>query len=361
MSPAKGSGARLVALNKLIAATASPTGHESRRRELVAELWRGAGLAPTTDEVGNLLADLPGGSGPRVALVAHLDSVFGGDVDVTVSEIDGVLHGPGVGDNAASLAVLTALAEGKGSGRLPRVTLVATVGEEGLGDLRGAKHFVASRGAGVDHFVAVDGHLGSIVATAVGSRRYEARFSADGGHAWGDYPSPSAVHAAGEAIAALARLHVPREPRSSLNVGQVSGGTSVNAIAGKAWFNLDLRSVDAASLATLEAAAVKVIASSAAASGAELELVCVGDRPAASSENARLVRAAVKALATVDVPVRDAPGSTDANAAMAAGLSAIAFGVYRGGNAHRLDEWVEAASLTDGLEALRGLLADLAR
>ncbi len=356
-----GAGARLVALNNLIAATASPTGRETQRRELVAELWRGAGLMPVADEVGNLIADLPGGAGPRVALVAHLDSVFGSDVDVSVSERDGVLRGPGVGDHAASLAVLTALAESQdGGGPLPRVTLVATVGEEGLGDLRGAKHLVARRGAEIDHFVAVDGHLGSIVATAVGSRRYEARFTADGGHAWGDYPSPSAVHAAGEAIAALARLHVPREPRSSLNVGQVAGGTSVNAIASSAWFNLDLRSVDADSLATLEAAALKAIAGSAAASGAGLELTCVGDRPAASSDNARLVRAAFKALAAVDVPMRDVPGSTDANAAMAAGLSAIAFGVYRGGNAHRLDEWVEAASLSDGLAALRGLLFELA-
>lgn len=353
---------RLLELNLLIAQTPAPTGQEGVRGELVARLWRDAGLAPTSDEVGNVIAELPGGSGPRVALVAHLDSVFGQGVDVSVRQAGEKLHGPGVGDDAAGLAMLTELAETLDPlARRPRVTLVATVGEEGLGDLRGAKHLVKTRGAGFDHFVAVDGHLGSIVTTAVGSKRYEARFTAGGGHAWGDYPSPSAVHAAGEAIAALARLHVPRVPRSSLNVGQIGGGTSINAIASNAWFNLDLRSVDEGALALLEASALKAIEGAAAATGVSVETSCVGDRPAASVDNAALIDAAERALAAVDVAPRRAPGSTDANAAMAAGLSAIAFGVYRGGNAHRLDEWLEIASLAVGRRALLKLLELLAR
>lgn len=353
---------RLVELNVSIAQTPAPTGHETLRGELVSNLWRAAGLTPSRDEVGNVSADLPGGSGPRVALVAHLDSVFGAEVDVSVREADGRLLGPGIGDDAAGLAVLTELVETLDpQARRPRVTLVATVGEEGLGDLKGAKHFVKTRGAEFDHFVAIDGHLGSIVLSAVGSKRYEARFKAGGGHAWGDYPSPSAVHAAGEAIAALARLHVPRAPRSSLNVGQIGGGTSINAIAASAWFNLDLRSVDKESLVTLEGAALKAIEGAAASSGVEVEIVCVGDRPAASADNAELVTAAERALAAVDVPARRAAGSTDANAALAAGMSAIAFGVYRGGNAHRLDEWLDPASLAHGKRALLKLLELLAR
>ncbi len=352
---------RLVELLRLIAQTPAPTGCEAQRGEVVLELWRAAGLAPERDAVGNVVAAVPGGSGPRVVLVAHLDSVFGPEVDVTVRLQGDVLVGPGVGDNAASLAVLTSLAESLPvSGPRPRLTLAATVGEEGLGDLRGAKHLIAERGAEFDHFVAVDGHLGVLATSAVGSKRYEARFSAAGGHAWGDYPGPSAVHAAGEAIAAVARLHVPREPRSSLNVGQVGGGTSINAIASRAWFNLDLRSVDREALGTLEEAALAAIEHAAAATGAEVELVCVGDRPAASVDNAFLQSAASAALDAHDVPVRAAPGSTDANAAMAAGLSSLAFGVYAGGNAHRVDEWVDPASLPVGFAVLRSLLANLA-
>lgn len=117
---------RLVELLRLIAQTPAPTGCEAQRGEVVLELWRAAGLAPERDAVGNVVAAVPGGSGPRVVLVAHLDSVFGPEVDVTVRLQGDVLVGPGVGDNAASLAVLTSLAESLPvSGPRPRLTLAA--------------------------------------------------------------------------------------------------------------------------------------------------------------------------------------------------------------------------------------------
>ena len=238
--------------------------------------------------------------------------------------------------------------------------MAATVGEEGLGDLRGAKHLVEEVRGAASALVAFDGVLGTITDVAVGSERFEARFTAAGGHSWGDYGAASAVHAAGEAIAALRRVRVPRDPRCSLNVGQVWGGTSVNAIAERAGFNLDLRSVDAKALAALTSAALAAVQRAAAASGADVELVQVGSRQAGRSRNEHLVEAARAALAAVGVSARTSPGSTDANPAMAAGIPAIAFGGYRGGNAHRLDEGLEPESLPVGLEALAGLLARLA-
>lgn len=356
-----------------IAQTPAPTGSEGERAALVLRLWRAAGLEARLDAVGNVVAEVPASGAatrPRsagvartVVLAAHLDSVFGPEVDVSVKRGEERWSGPGIGDNAASLAVLTRYLQTRdqpGRSVRPRLVVAATVGEEGLGDLRGAKHLVAGLGREADAFIAFDGVLGSITDAAVGSTRYEARFTAPGGHSWGDYGAASAVHAAGEAIVALRRVPVPSVPRSSLNVGQVWGGTSVNAIAERAGFNLDLRSLDAAALVGLEEAALAAVRAAAKATGAQVELVRVGARQAGRSANAWLVAAARAAYDDVGVTSRASAASTDANPAMAAGIPAVAFGGYRGGNAHRLDEWLEPASLTVGLAALTGLLARLA-
>lgn len=349
-----------------IATTPSPTGSETARGEVVARHWRAAGLNPHFDEVGNVVATMPGSgagaaSGPRVLLACHLDSVFGPHVDVSVDQSGDKWVGAGVGDNAATLAVLTQWVADPGPGPWPELTLVATVGEEGLGDLRGARHAVATLGAEHTALVGLDGHLGSIVDVGVGSRRYEATFKAVGGHSWGDYPSPSATHAVGAAVARLADLHVPKVPRSSLNVGQLWGGTSINSIAERAGFNLDLRSVDEDALAALERAALSTIRQAAVAQDAEVELVKVGDRPAGACSSPRLLQAAKDAAETVGLTATTSAGSMDANAGMAAGLPSISFGLYWGGNAHRENEWVDPSSLVTGVRALRALLAQLTK
>ncbi len=344
-----------------IAETAAPTFAEEHRADLIASLWERAGHATWRDEAGNVLCAPAGGHGPLVVLAAHLDSVFGADVDVTVRREPGRLRGPGTGDNAASLAVLTHLLRDLERARVrPRLLVAATVGEEGLGDLKGAKRLVDDHGAECDHFIAVDGHLGSVTQQAVGSVRLEVTMTGPGGHAWGDYPGPSAVHAVGHAVARLAKLAVPVAPRSSLNVGQLWGGTSINAIAERAGFNLDLRSIDPTTLERLVEDARFEIERAAKVAGCSYHLQTVGRRPAAAGDNGALVAACTRALAGVDVAVKTTVGSTDANVAMAAGISAVAFGVYRGGGAHRLDEWVDPESLSTGLRALCALLEELA-
>lgn len=349
-----------------IATTPAPTGSEARRGEVVARHWQSAGLQTRVDEVGNVIAAVPGSGagaqdGPTVLVACHLDSVFGPEVDVSVDDSGAKWVGAGLGDNAASLAVLTQWVAQPGAGPWPNLLLVATVGEEGLGDLRGARHAVATLRDEYDVFVALDGYLGSVIDVGVGSRRYEATFSAPGGHSWGDYPSPSATHAAGDAMARLADLRVPKVPRSSLNIGQIWGGTSINAIAERAGFNLDMRSVDEEALAALEHSALGVIRQAAEAKGAKVELVQVGDRPAGACNSPKLLQAAKDACAASGISASTNAGSTDANAAMAVGVPALCFGVYRGGNAHRLDEWVDPASLATGLLAFRQLLARLTK
>jgi acetylornithine deacetylase/succinyl-diaminopimelate desuccinylase-like protein len=356
---------RLRAHLKAIAETAAPPFAEGRRGALVAERWRAAGLEPRVDDLGNVVADLPGGAGPRLLLAAHLDSVFPEGTDVRVrEEADDRWCGPGVGDDASGLTMLTVLAEEVGAGRperRPRLVLAATVGEEGLGDLRGARRVVADHAGAIDAFVAVDGHLGQVVDAAVGSRRIEARYRARGGHAWGDHGAPSAVHALGDAIHALARVPVPREPRSSLNVGLASGGSSVNAIAEEAQLTVDVRSVAPATLGGLVTEAQRRLRGVARRHGVELELRDVGDRPAGRTADAALVAAARAALARVGLEATIAASSTDANAAVAAGIPAIGFGVATGGDAHRLGEWLDPRSLIVGYTALEHLLGELAR
>lgn len=356
--------AELTTLLRAICEIPAPTFAEAERGRCIAQKLQGCGLSPETDMVGNVVAAVPGGTGPRILLAVHLDTVFSADTDVRVRELGGRLCAPGIGDNSASLAVVLyylqrLLGDKSGTGKHPRLTFAATVGEEGLGDLRGMRALMEARAESFDGVVAIDGHLGALVNAAVGSKRFALIFSARGGHSWGDFPSPSATHALGGAIASLAQLPVGNQPRSTYNVGQVWGGSGVNAIAQEAGFNLDLRSTDAGALERLTREARGRIRKVADKHGVSLEVKQIGDRPAASVANTALVRAAQGALGALGVRSRLAASSTDANAALSAGLPAIAFGVYRGGDAHRLSEWLEPESLPVGLAALTELLGAL--
>lgn len=348
----------LIDLLERICRVAAPTFAEERRAELVASLFGEAGLAVERDGVGNVIAEQTGTGGPRVLVAAHLDTVFGVDTDVTVRRRGGRLAAPGIGDNSASLAVMLHLARALVAGAAaPRVTLAATVGEEGEGDLLGARALVAERGGNTDLFIAIDGHLGTVVTSAVGSKRFRFGFRAQGGHSWGDYGSPSAVHALAEAVHDLLRISVPSDPRSSLNVGRVWGGTSVNAIAETAGFDLDLRSVDPQILELMVAEATAAVRRSSRRRRVEATTTLIGDRPAATVDNRSLVSAAVEALAALGIEAKLVASSTDANAAMAAGIPAVSFGVYRGGDAHRLSEWLDPDSLAIGYRGLLVLMA----
>jgi acetylornithine deacetylase/succinyl-diaminopimelate desuccinylase-like protein len=351
--------AAIAELVQLICETPAPTFAEADRARLVASLWRDAGLEPRIDELDNVIAAVPGGSGPHVLLAAHSDTVFPAGTDVTVQRAGGRWLAPGIGDNSSSLAVLTFLLTQLASlDGLPRITVAAPTGEEGRGDLRGMRHLLRNADD-YDLMIAVDGNLGTVINQAVGSKRFEFTFSAPGGHSWGDYPGPSAIHALADAMSALNGLQVPADPRSSYNLGTVSGGTSINAIAQSARFDLDLRSVDAGALARLEAAALALVREAAARHGVQVEVSRIGDRPAANVDNSALTRAALEALRSVGLEPVTAAGSTDANAALAHGIPAISFGVYRGGDAHRLSEWLDPASLGTGYAALVALLRNL--
>ena len=343
-----------------VAEIAAPTFAEGARATYVAERLAALGLTSVeVDADHNVYALLPGAdAGPRPALAvyAHLDTVFGAGVPVAVTRRDGRLYGPGVGDNSAGVAgLLSALTVMQEVGVRPRrpVWIVGTVGEEGLGDLRGARAATERLAGQCDAVVAVEGSFfGRVSHTGVGSRRWRVRVQAEGGHSWHDFGRPSAVHALVTAAAGIASLQVPAEPRTTYNIGEIRGGTGVNVIAESAELLLDMRSVDSGQLDDL-GARVRRILEATQAGGVRVQIEQVGDRPAGSIPVSHpLVQTCSAILAHLGMTPQYAPASTDANAPLGRGIPAVTLGVTRGGGAHTLAEWVEVAPMVRGVQQL---------
>jgi acetylornithine deacetylase/succinyl-diaminopimelate desuccinylase-like protein len=336
-----------------IAAIPAPTGGEGARAGLVAGWWREDGWTDVdVDAAGNVWALARRGDGGAVVLAAHLDTVFADDVAHVLHEQDGRLLGPGVGDDSVAVAALSAA--GTLLARTPGrpVWLLATVGEEGLGNLCGIVSALDGFGGPVEAVLAVEGnYLGRVSAVGVGSVRWRARLSGPGGHAWEAAGAPSAVHAAAGMIRDVATLAVAGA-RTVVNVGRIAGGEAINARARECWFELDIRADDPAALADLEARA-RTIMEANVPGGVELEREELGRRPAGSLDPAHpLVRAAAGALEEAGLEPSFVATSTDANAAHARGIPAVAVGVTTGGGEHTPQEWIDVAPIALGLSVL---------
>jgi len=385
-----------------LSAIPAPTGAEAQRAAWVAELFREAGLRDVRiDEAGNVSGWFSGNGGTLkdsltvggtgatapapVVLSAHLDTVFGPDVDVSVERRGRRLAGPGISDNARGIAALVAVAEAVVTARLRTarpILFAATVGEEGSGDLRGVKHLlngkretlkgsptVAGNGKPAA-FIALDGAgLERIVHRALGSRRYHVTFRGPGGHSWAAFGVANPANAVGRATALLADLPTPHTPRTTCAVVRLGGGTGLNSIPQEAWLDLDLRSEDPKALAQLD---VTVRAALARATDDEnrrrapatpplgIEIQLLGDRPSGVTPRTHpLVQAAIAANRILGKDAELASASTDANVAIALGVPAIALGAGgKAGDAHLTSEWYEN---TEGaLGIIRALLVTAA-
>ncbi len=351
----------LVALTLELAAIPAPTGQETRRGEAVAELFRRAGLDVHRDEVGNVVARRPGEdpATPAVVVSGHLDTVFGSDVALAPRRLGDRLVAPGIGDNTVAVAALVVLARELVAGTLAPgggVVLAATVGEEGLGDLRGAKHLLRTVPARA--YVSLEGHLlDELVVGGIGSVRLRAAFSGPGGHSWGDRDAPSAVHAMLQAGAAALRA-VP--PGRHANFGVAHGGTTVNAIAGAAELLVDLRDEDEDRLE--ETTRIVMDALRRVPPGITPRIDRIGHRPAGRmAADHSLVRAARGARADAGLrPAREDVGSTECNAAFPLDVPTVCIGLTRGADMHRESEWIAIEPLGEGLAVVRALLRRLA-
>jgi acetylornithine deacetylase/succinyl-diaminopimelate desuccinylase-like protein len=230
--------------------------------------------------------------------------------------------------------------------------LVATVGEEGMGNLAGIRYALARGPRHVSAVIAVEGnYLGRVVITGVGSIRWRVHFSGPGGHAWERADAPSAVHAAARAAARVADLTVTGA-RCSVNIGSIGGGEAINARAMEAWFEADLRADTATALQDLADRAMSII-TSAAEAGLAVQVDELGRRPAGGVEqSSRLAKAASDALARAGIDCEFGAASTDANAAYEAGIPAVTIGVTRGEGEHTPMEWIETAPVAVGLVVL---------
>jgi tripeptide aminopeptidase len=316
----------------------APPFKEARRAQALKEAFQSLRLANVRiDRAGNVIGERAGlAPRPNLVFSAHLDTVFPEETPVRTSRSGNIISGPGISDDCRGLAVLLAVIRTLDQQHVQTdgaITFVATVGEEGLGDLRGVKHlFTGELNGRVDSFVSIDGAGMGITHVGVGSLRYRVAYKGPGGHSYGAFGIANPVHALGRAIAKIGDLQVPTQPRTTFNVGRVGGGTSVNSIATEAWMEVDLRSSDRAALTALDAGFQKALDVALAEENDRwnnrgrlgLQKTVVGSRPAGrTAENAPIVQAALSVTSALGLRGSLEEGSTDANIAMSLGIPAI--------------------------------------
>jgi tripeptide aminopeptidase len=352
----------------------APPFKEAARAAAMRAAFESLGLSRVRiDREGNVIGERPGRSPrPNLVLSAHLDTVFPEETPVKTSQSGAIIKGPGISDDCRGLAVLLGVARALNAATIQTegtVTFVATVGEEGLGDLRGVKHLFGEELKGkIDRFISIDGAGMGITHVGTGSLRYRVAYKGRGGHSYGDFGIANPVHALGRAIAKISELQVRTEPRTTFNVGRVGGGTSVNSIATEAWMEVDLRSNGRAALAALDAAFQKTLVTALAEENRRwnnrgrvtMEKKMVGNRPAGRTPEASpIVQAALSVTTALGLRASLDEGSTDANIAMSLGIPAIALdGGGSATGAHTPAETFDSTNSWQG--TARALLVTLA-
>jgi len=290
---------------------------------------------------------------------------------VSVRQEGDVLIGPGIGDNGRGLAAMLAIAEAIDGERLRTrgpIDFVATTGEEGTGNLRGAKYLFENAAREARAAIIVDGPGNErIVTRALGSRRYRITYRGPGGHSWTAFGTPNPVHAAAIAAARMASIRLPTSPRTTLSVARIGGGLAVNAIPGDGWIEVDLRSSSAAIIQLLDheirdaARFAAVDQNERRATGTprlSCEIGVIGDRPCGeTSPDHPLVLVAAEATRLIQREPDLAEASTDANVPISLGIPAIAIGGGgRGGNAHTESEWYNGEGGAAGISRALGIV-----
>lgn len=353
----------------------APTFFEAERAAWFLDRFRALGLENIRlDAVGNALAELPArhADAPVLLVSAHLDTVFppGTPIAPTESE-DGCIHAPGAYDNAAGLSALLGLAAALREASLETdvtILFAANVGEEGEGDLRGMRHLL-TEGAYKDRIGAVvaleGGGTSALITQALGSRRFRVTVGGPGGHSWTDAGAPNPILQLARALVALESVEEvgqgPEKPRTTLNIGLIAGGTSINSIPALATAHLDLRSTDPAHLDRAAAAVDRVLRTALAPATFRIEVI--GTRPGGLLPDDSPLLATVRAVDRhLGLRTEPAVGSTDANIPLSLGVPAIAIGTGGvGGGMHTPQEWYDPTGRQIALRRILLIIADSLR
>jgi acetylornithine deacetylase/succinyl-diaminopimelate desuccinylase-like protein len=333
----------------------APTFEETKRAQHVQGLFGAEGLQDISmDSIGNVYARLPGDGKARPLIIsAHLDTVFPIETDLKVQKRRKRITGPGIGDNSLGVATLFGLLwllRDRNISLPGDVWLVANVCEEGLGDLRGMRAVVERFGSDVQAYLIIEGlSLGYIQHRALGVQRYRITAKTTGGHSWSDYGQPSALHELSLLVTKLVDISLPDDPRTTMNVGRMGGGTSVNAIASDAWLELDLRSESPQTLTELAQRMEKIV-ETACTPEVRVAAEVIGQRPAGElPADHPLVRLAEDCLKEQGIEPKLMIGSTDANVPFSHGLPAVVLGVTNGSGAHTVGEFINTEPVGRGM------------
>ena len=338
--------------------TPAPTFNEKMRAGLVRDLMLKEGLLDVSvDKISNVYGRLPGdGLAKPLIVSAHLDTVFPAGTNLEVSHLADRIYGPGIGDNSLGVAALFGLLWSLRDGASEPagdVWLVANVGEEGLGNLNGMNAVVDRFGPAALAYLVVEGTaLAHIYHRGIAVQRYRITVRTAGGHSWSDYGQPSAIHELAQIVTQMTSLPLPAEPRTSLNVGVISGGTGINVLAPEARLELDIRSEDQETLNAL-LQRVEETVHAADREGVTSEMEMIGRRPAGRiPEDHPLVKLAEQCLSEQGLKASLTSGSTDANVPLSLSYPALVLGITTGGGAHTIQEYIDIPPIEKGMEQL---------
>ena len=347
----------------------APPFKEQKRAEYYRAHLQALGLQDVRmDSEGNAIGVRRGtGNGPKLIVSAHLDTVFPEGTDVTIKEKDGRLYAPGISDATRGLAELLSMIRALNATGIKTVGdlwFVGTVGEEELGDLRGVKALFRDN-KDIDGFITLEsptGGVNSLGRVMVGSRRFRVTFKGPGGHSFGAFGMPSAIHALGRAVGKIADVQTPKSPKTTFTVGIIEGGISTNSIAPEAALQIDMRSSDTEALRKLEAEVMAHIQQAVAeenkrwgATSISVDIKLVGDRPAGAVPfDSPVIQAAALAINAVGLPkITYTEISNDANLAVSLGIPAIRLASGgRNGGAHTFNEWYQPQLAYLGAQSL---------
>ena len=349
------------ALLKALCAIPAPSHHEEKRAEWIKAWLEKRGLSAEIDDAKNVRCGFELDRHEEVVVVmAHIDTVFPDLKPMPMREEGGRLYCPGVGDDTANVAGMLMLMD-----IFHRLNIRPTCGvlfvcnscEEGLGNLKGCKAIMRDFAPRVKAFLSLDDQSTHVCARAVGSARYQITADTRGGHSFADFGARNAIEVLSRLVCALYRQHVPRAAGSltTYNVGAISGGTSVNAIAQHAEMLYEYRSSDAQCLAVMREKLDAILRENALPD-AQVTLKLLGERPCGASGDPQAQHALEKmCIAALERYVGGRKpisiGSTDCNIPLSMGIPSACFGMYRGGGAHTREEWMEPSSLCAGMKA----------